>query len=86
MTAHGRAVFLFVTVVGIVASMTKRFRVVSGAALAVIGLSVLVGGFNPTLNAAGVAETGFDLGKYLVWGGVAALVASALLFLSASAE
>lgn len=66
--------------------MTKRLRVMTGAALAVIGISVLVGGFNPSLNAASVADTGVDLGKYLVWGGVTALVASALLFLSASAE
>ncbi len=66
--------------------MTKRFRIMGGAALGVIGLSVLIGGFNPSLNAAGVTETGVDLGTYLVWGGVAALVASALLFLSASAE
>lgn len=66
--------------------MTKRFRIMGAAALAVIGVSVVVGGFNPTLNASGVGEAGVDLSKYLVWGGVAALVASALLFLSASAE
>lgn len=85
MTAHGRAVFLF-GAARYSRSMTKRFRIMGGAALAVVGLSVLVGGFNPSLNAAGVGEAGIDLGRYLVWGGVAALVGSALLFLSASAE
>jgi len=66
--------------------MTKRLRVMSATALAVLGLAVVVGGFNPSLDAAGVAQTGIDLTKYFIWGGVGALVASALLFLSASAE
>lgn len=78
--------FSFCPDMGIFNVMTKRFRIMGAAALAVIGVSVLVGGFNPSLNAAGVGEAGVDLSKYLVWGGVAALVASALLFLSASAE
>lgn len=69
--------------------MTKRFRIISASALAVAGIAVLAGGFLPgttTLNASGVAETGFDLTKYLIWGGVGALIISALLFISASAE
>lgn len=66
--------------------MTKRSRVIGATALAVIGVAVLAGGFNPTLNAAGIAERSFDLTRYLVWGGAAALVTSALLFISASAE
>jgi hypothetical protein len=78
--------FSFVLGVGIFKVMTKRFRIMGASALAVIGISILVGGFNPSLNAAGVADTGIDLGRYLVWGGVGALVVSALLFLSASAE
>lgn len=42
----------------------------------------LIGGGN--LQAAGIAETGFDLSKLLVWGGAAVLVISAVLFISAS--
>ncbi len=66
--------------------MTKRFRIMGGAALAVIGISVLVGGFNPSLSAAGVNESGLSLSRYFIWGGIGALVISALLFLSASAD
>lgn len=69
--------------------MSKRLRIITATALGVLGLAVVIGGFTPgttTLNAAGINETGIDLAKYFVWGGVAALVASALLFISASAE
>lgn len=38
------------------------------------------------LKAAGVAEAGFDVSRLLIWGGVGALVISAFLFISASAE
>jgi len=58
-------------------------------AIAVIGLSTLtagIGGNDPTLNAVGAAETGIDVVKFLVWGGIAALIISAILFISASAE
>ncbi|QQG49966.1 MAG: hypothetical protein HZB70_00010 [Candidatus Berkelbacteria bacterium] len=66
--------------------MNKRTRVISATALAVVGVAILAGGFNPSLNAAGIAESSFDLTKYLVWGGAGALGVSALLFISASAE
>jgi len=38
------------------------------------------------LKAAGMAETGIDLGKIFIWGGASALIVSAFLFISASAE
>jgi hypothetical protein len=69
--------------------MTKRSRVIMAVAVGIIGLSSVVagvGGNDPSLNAVGAAETGVDIVKFLVWGGIAALVISAVLFISASAE
>lgn len=39
-----------------------------------------------TLEAAAIASTGFDIGRYLIWLGVGCLVVSAVLFISASAS
>lgn len=44
----------------------------------------LIGGSD--LQASGVAETGLNLGKIFIWGGAGALIISAFLFISASAE
>lgn len=69
--------------------MTKRSRVIMAVAVGIIGLSSVVagvGGNDPSLNAVGAAETGVDIVKFLVWGGIVALVISAVLFISASAE
>ena len=38
------------------------------------------------LQAGGIEQLGFDVAKYLIWGGAGALLISALLFISASAE
>jgi len=54
--------------------------------LMVVGTGVvtvsLTGG--ATLEAAAVASTGFDIGRYLIWLGTGCLVISAILFISAS--
>lgn len=68
--------------------MNPRSKVIGATALMVIGgglvVMSLVGGSE--LQASGVAETGFDLARLLIWGGVGALVISALMFISASAK
>lgn len=68
--------------------MSKRTRVVGATALMVLGGFMVVTSFigGADLKAAGVAETGIDLGKIFIWGGAAALLVSAFLFISASAE
>jgi hypothetical protein len=47
-------------------------------------VTALIGGTD--LKAGGLLETGFDLSKFLIFGGIGALVISAFLFISASAE
>jgi hypothetical protein len=68
--------------------MQKRTRIVGASVLLVLGGLLIamntLGGDG--LHAAAVAESGFDWVKYLVWGGIASLFLSALLFISASAE
>lgn len=68
--------------------MSRRLKVISATALTLIGATLLIvpllGGSQ--LEAAGLSATGVDIGRYLVWGGVIILVASALIFISASAE
>ena len=68
--------------------MHKRGRIIAATALSIIGVSFLafsqLGGGQ--LEAASVAQTGFDWAKALVWGGAGVLVISALMFISASAE
>lgn len=68
--------------------MNKRTRVISATAFMVLGGLLMITSFvgGTDLKAAGVAETGFDVSKVLIWGGVGALVVSAFLFISASAE
>ena len=68
--------------------MGKRSRVISATALMVLGGFLVVTSFvgGSDLQAAGVNETGFDIAKYMIWGGAAALFISAILFISASAE
>ncbi len=44
----------------------------------------LLGG--SSLHAQGIATTGFDWAKLIIWAGVGVLVISALMFISASAE
>lgn len=56
--------------------------------LAVVGATFvaanLLGG--SSLHAQGLATTGFDWAKLIIWAGVAFLIVSALMFISASAE
>lgn len=68
--------------------MNKRSRVVSATAFMVLGGFLMITSFvgGTDLKAAGVAEAGFDVSKVLIWGGVGALIISAFLFISASAE
>lgn len=68
--------------------MQRRGKVVGASVLAVGGATLmsasLLGG--STLHAQGIATTGYDWGKLIIWLGVGFLVISALLFISASAE
>jgi len=68
--------------------MTRRGKVVGGGALVIIGGFLLainaLGGSD--LHAAGLQTTGYDITRLFIWGGASALVISALLFISASAE
>lgn len=68
--------------------MGKRTRVVGATALMLVGglmvITSFVGGAD--LKAAGLDQTGLDIAKYLIWGGAGALLISAVLFISASAE
>ena len=68
--------------------MGKRTRVITATIVGIIGIVTValpaIGG--NSLNAAGLQGTGFDISKYLVWGGIAILVFSALLFVSASSD
>lgn len=68
--------------------MTKQTRVVGASALLVLGgflvITSLVGGSD--LQAASIGSSGLDLSKILIWGGVAAIFLSSLLFISASAK
>jgi len=68
--------------------MTKRFQVISATLLVIVGAVGLVGSYlgGGELSAASVSQIGFDLTKILIWGGVGALIVSALLFISASAD
>ena len=68
--------------------MSKRFQLVSATILLIVGAVGLMGSYlgGGELTAASVAETGFDLTKIFIWGGAAALILSALLFIGASAE
>ena len=68
--------------------MTKRSQVVMASALLVAGggLAGVAAMGGTTLSAASVGQAGIDLTKYFLWGGVALLVVSALLYLRASAE
>lgn len=68
--------------------MTKRTQLLGATALLVIGIGLVVASYggNPSLNAAGLAESGFDVGKVLIYGGIFLLIISALLFMSASSE
>jgi len=68
--------------------MTKRSQVVMASALLVagVGFAVVAVTGGTTLSAASVGQAGIDLTKYFLWGGVALLVVSALLYLRASAE
>jgi hypothetical protein len=68
--------------------MNRRGKIVGASVLAVIGVVLMatdfLGGSN--LQAASVGSTGTDYAKLFIWIGVVALVISALLFISASAE
>ena len=68
--------------------MGKKTRVVGATIFMLFGaLAVItsyVGGAD--LQAVGIEQAGFDVAKYLIWGGAGALLISALLFISASAE
>ncbi|HSX41723.1 MAG TPA: hypothetical protein VLE93_00035 [Candidatus Saccharimonadales bacterium] len=68
--------------------MQRRLKIVGASALAVIGVLLmaanLLGG--SSLHAQGIATTGFDWAKLIIWAGVGFLVVSALLFISASTE
>jgi hypothetical protein len=68
--------------------MNKRTRVISATAFMVLGGFLMITSFvgGTDLKAGGVAEAGFDVSKFLIWSGVGALVVSAFLFISASAE
>jgi len=68
--------------------MYKRGRIVGATALSILGVcAVAVGQLGGgQLEAAGVAETGLNWVKIMVWGGAGMLVVSALMFISASAE
>lgn len=68
--------------------MGKRTRVVIATLMLVLGGSVMSLGFigGGTLQAAAIAETGFNWTRALIWGGAGGLLISAFMFLSASAE
>jgi len=68
--------------------MGKRGRVVGATALMLVGALMVITSYigGTDLKAAGVEQAGFDVARYLVWGGAGALLISALLFISASAE
>jgi hypothetical protein len=82
------AFFYLPQVFAILNAMHKRGRIVGATALAIIGVSFIVltqvGGGQ--LEAASVAETGYNWLKILVWSGAGMLTVSALMFISASAE
>lgn len=68
--------------------MQRRGKIVGASVLAVAGATLvmvnLLGG--SSLHAQGLATTGFDWAKLIIWAGVGVLVISALMFISASAE
>ena len=82
-TSANKRIFCYTT-----NNMTKRSQVVMASALLVagVGLAGVAGMGGTTLSAASVGQAGIDLTKYFLWGGVALLVVSALLYLRASAE
>jgi len=68
--------------------MSRRSQVVVASALLVVGVGFFtINAFGgQSLSAASVGESGIDLTKYFLWGGVGLLVISALLYIRASAE
>ncbi|MEX1123678.1 MAG: hypothetical protein WEC81_00675 [Patescibacteria group bacterium] len=68
--------------------MGKRSKVVSATALMLVGGLLVIARFvgGSDLQAAGLDQTGLDFSRYLIWGGAGALLISAVLFISASAE
>lgn len=67
--------------------MSKRIRVVTAVALAIIGAAILATTFAGPLHASGVNEAvGFDLSKLFLWGGAGIVILSAVIFLSVSGD
>lgn len=68
--------------------MHRRSRVITATMFSVIGVTLLVfsqlGGGQ--LEAATIAQTGYNWAKIMVWSGAGLLMVSALLFISANAE
>lgn len=68
--------------------MGKRTRVVGATVFMLVGALAVITSYagGTDLQAGGIEQLGFDVAKYLIWGGAGALLISALLFISASAE
>ena len=67
--------------------MSRRTQVVAASALTVLGFAGLaMTAFGGDLRAASISQAGFDLTKIFLWSGVGLLIASALLYIRASAD
>ena len=68
--------------------MGRRTRVVGATSLMLVGALAIIASYvgGTDLKAVGVEQAGFDVAKYLIWGGAGLMMVSALLFISASAE